>query len=409
MHQTEHKLIMDIKIEKLKKSRVKLTVEVEPKELVKYFRDAYENLAKDVKIDGFRPGKAPFKLIEAKIGHNRLVTEGADHALQGSYPLACQKENIHPLSQPKVDVKKMPGFSLDETEIKDKFIYTVEVDILPKIVLKDYRKLSVKKPSKRTPKKADVDKIITHLRKQKATFVEITRPIKKGDRVEIDFEGYLKKVKIDKMCSKNHPLILGEGNLIPGFEDKLVGKKKGDKVGFKIKFPKDYHAKELVSKEAEFKVKINDAKEVSLPKLDNKFVANYGHKTVKQLENAVKESLVKEMDLEYNNKLELKVIEKVIPLVSVEVPDILIWQETEKTLENYKNQIESQGLQFDKYLESIKKTSEDIQKDMRPQAEKNVKIGFILGKIIEERKIDAKDKEAGRKALDYLVETIVKK
>ena len=399
---------MQVKKEDLKQSKAKLLVEVEPKELAIYFRGVYENLATGVKIDGFRAGKAPYAMVEGVLGHNRLLAEGIDKAMNESYNQAVAEAKIFPVSAPKVQIKKSPQFSLDETEILDNLVYEVEVDVMPEVKLKDYSKASVKAPAKQEANDAEVEKILEQLRKQKATFKDRQDAAQKGDRVEITYEGSLKGVRIDKMCSKNHPLILGEGNLIPGFEEQVVGMKKGETKEFKIKFPKDYHDKEVASKEAIFKVTLVDAKEVVLPKLDAEFAKNFGHNTIDKLNKEIKKSLEMEIEKEYREKLESAVVDKMVDYIEADIPESLIEQETQRMIEGYKTQIEGYGVKFEKYLESSKKSLEDLQKDMKPQAEKNVKVGLMLGKIIEEQKIDHHDEDAGRKALDYLVKKLTK-
>ncbi len=399
---------MKIQKEDLKKSKVKLVIDVEPSELVGYYRKTYEKLAADVKIDGFRAGKAPYKMIEGVVGYNRLLAEGLDEAMNMSYQMAIGKEKLFPVSSPKVEIKKSPLFSLDETEILESLVFEIEVDVMPEVKLKDYSKAKVKAPEKRKADDKEVQKILDQLMKQKATFKDREGAVKKGDRVEISFDGFLKNVKIDKMCSKNHPLILGEGSLIPGFEDGIVGMKKGDKKELKIKFPKDYHDKEIAGKDAKFEITLNDAKEVVMPALDKEFAKQFGHNSIEKLTTEIKKSLEMEMSKEYKDKLETTVLEKMITYIETEIPESLITQETERILDGYRSQIEGYGVKFEQYLENMKKTVEDLRKEMGGQAEKNVKVGLMLGKVIEEQKIDHKDTDAGKKALDYLVKELTK-
>ena len=207
----------------------------------------------------------------------------------------------------------------------------------------------------------------------------------------------------------NHPMILGEGNLIPGFEENVVGMKKGEKKEFKIKFPKEYHDKEIAGAEAKFEIELVDAKEVVLPEMDKKFAEGFGFDEIKKLKDSIEKSLIDEAEKEYKNMIEVMAIDKVLPNLKVELPESVIMDETERIIDGFRAQVEQNGLKFEKYLESMKKTAEDLKKDMRKQAEKNVKTGFLLGKIMEEKKIDPKDKEAGRKAIDHIVETIFEK
>lgn len=399
---------MEVKKEDLKGSKAKLQVTVPPSELAAYFRTVYERLAPGVKIDGFRAGKAPYKMVLGVLGYNRLLSEGLDEALNQSYGKALAEAKVYPVGQPKVDIKKSPQFSLDETEIMDDLLFEIEVDQMPEVRLRDYSKASVKPPKKQEANEDEVEKIIDQLRKQKATFKERVDGAQRGDRVEISFSGSLKGVKLDKMSSKNHPLILGEGNLIPGFEDNIRGMKKGEEKEFKIRFPKDYHDKEVADKEASFSVTLHDVKEVVLPELNGDFAKGFGHPDVKKLKSEIKKSLEVEIEKEHREKLENAVIDKMAGYVVAEIPHSLIDQEVERIIHGYKKQIEGYGVKFDKYLESMKKSEEDLRHDIHPQAEKNVKVGLMLGKIIEEQKIDHHDKEAGRQALDYLIGKLVK-
>src|SRR3989339_182390 len=395
---------MNIKKENLGKNKIKLTISLEPRELAGYFRKSFDRLSKEVKLDGFREGKAPYKLVEAKIGHNRLLGDGVDMAANESFRVAIEQEKLMPLSPPKVEIKKIPGYSLDETEIADDLIFEAEFEIMPEIKLGDYKKIKVKVPEKRKSDESDVEKILLHLRRQKATFKEIERGAKTGDRIEINYEGTLKGVKLDKLYSKNHPLILGEGNLIPGFEDQISGLKMGESKEFEITFPKDYHDKDVADKKVKFKVTLADAKEVVLPECNNVFAKEFGQETVAKLEKSIAKSLEQEIEVEHKNMIDNMVVEKVLPLLTIDVPEILVWQESERMLETFKNQIESRGMNFEKYLTNMKKDIETIKNEMKPQAEKNVKIGLMLGKVIEAENIDPKDKEAGRRALEKLVE-----
>jgi len=399
---------MKTKVDKRKKGQVKLTISIEPKEMIKYFNRAYENVAPTVKLSGFRPGKAPRALVESAIGITRLLSEALDMAVNESYQKSLQEEKLVPITQPAIKINKYPNYGQSEDEVKNELEYEAELTVLPEIELSDYSKIKVEKPKEETVKEGDIDKILENLRKQKANFVEVDRPAKMGDLAEVSFEGSVKKVKIDAMRSKNHPVVLGENTLIPGFEEEVVGMKKGEKKTFTIKFPKDYHAKEFAGKEAEFEVELNNLKEVKLPEIDDKFAADFGQKDVKEL----KKSIAKNLEIEYKQKnqseLEQKVLDKVLPLVKVDLPEIMIDQEVERMMAGYAERLQSMGANLDTYLKGINKNADDIRKEMRPTAEKNIKIGLMLGKIIQQEKIDAKDENAGKKAIDHLLKTIVK-
>jgi trigger factor len=399
---------MEVKVENLGECKKKIIIKVPAKEMAGFFISAYKKVAPTVKIDGFRTGKAPRKLVEGVVGVARLLSEGLDLAVSESYFKAITENKINPIGQPNIVINKYPSYGHTAEEIKGDLEFEAEVEILPKFDMPDISKLKVIKPKKEEAKKEDIEKVISHFKKQSAVLTEVDRSAKIGDQAEISYEGFLKNVKMDSMCSKNHPLVLGENTLIPGFEENIVGLKKGDKKDFKITFPKDYHAKELAGKETEFKVEILTIREIKMPELNDAFAEKFGHKNIKELEEAVKKHLNQELEENYSREVDGLVIEKVLPLVKITLPKGLIDQEVVRMIEDFGKQVTARGLNFDQYLESTKKTREDLAKEMRPQAEKNVKVGLLLGKIIEEKKWDHIDQTAGRKAIDYLVEKIAK-
>jgi trigger factor len=399
---------MQARVEKLPKNKIKLTISVEPKELISHFKHAYSHAAPTVKIDGFRPGKAPRELIESTVGVTRLLSEGLDMAINKAYIEALEENKLNPINQPSIAINKYPAYGQSEEEIGDGLEFTAEFMVFPEAEIGDYSKIKIEKPKKEEAKEEDVEKILDNLQRQKATFEEVERGAEMGDLAEITFEGFLKKVRMDQMCSKNHPVVLGEKTLIPGFEDEIVGMKKGEKKDFKIKFPKDYHAKDLAGKEAEFNVELLSLKKINKPEIDEAFAASFGQKDAKELREAIKTNLEMEMDKKYQSELEQRVLDKLIPLVKVELADELIDREIDRLVHDYEHQLQHMGMNLESYLKTIKKTTEDLRKDMRPAAEKNIKTGLLLGKVIEEQKIDHDDKEAGAKAVEYLVKELTK-
>lgn len=399
---------MDVKVEKLKESKVKLTITLEPKELVRYFEEAFNHIAEGVKIQGFRAGKAPRAMVESTVGVSRILSEALDMAVNENYLRALHENKLSPISSPNIAISKYPSYGLTAEEISTPLEYVMEIQVFPEVKVGDFSKLKIETPTKETAKEADIEKIIDNLKKQKANFIEIDREARKDDFAEISFEGFLKKVRIDQMCSKNHPLVIGEGSLIPGFEDQLVGMKKGDKKEFKIKFPKDYHGKEYAGKEAEFNVELLNLKEVKLPEVDEAFAKDFGQESVEELMSAIEKNLQSELDQKYKDEIENRVLDKILPLVVAEIPATMIDREVERMVEGYRAQLQGMGMNFETYLGSIKKTIDDLKKDMRPAAERNVKIGLLLGKTIEDMKLDPQDKESGKKAVEYLVNELTK-
>ncbi|MCX6808050.1 MAG: trigger factor [Candidatus Berkelbacteria bacterium] len=399
---------MEIKVEKLPKNKVKLKIAILPEEMIKHFKRAYDQLAPSVSLQGFRPGKAPRAMVESTLGVSRLLSEALDSAINEGYIEALKQNDLNPVASPNVVINQYPEYGQTAAEIKNNLEYEMEVEVFPGVEFGDIKGLKVDPPKKETVLDADVEKVITNLLKQKSTFKEVDRAAKMGDFAEVTFEGFMKKVRIDAMCSKNHPVVLGDKSLIPGFEEEIVGMKKGDTKEFKIKFPKDYHAKDYAGKEAEFKLTLIELKEVVLPELDEAFVSAFGQKDEKSLRDAIKENLGKEMEQRYQDDLEIRVIDKALTKLKADVPESMIKRETDRLIENYKHQLEHMGVNLASYLDSIKKSEDDLRKDMRPAAEKNVKVGLMLGEIVKSQKLDPEDQESGKKAIEYLVKELVK-
>jgi trigger factor len=392
---------MITKIEKLPKSKIKLTVTIPGKDVAPYYDKAIDKLGQSIEIKGFRPGKAPKNLLVERIGDSRIVTQALEYVLPETYSEAAKEKEISPVATPEIKIEKYPVFG-DEGE---DLVYSAEVDVFPEIKLGDYKKIKVKQKDfqPKEIKDEDVDKVIDYLKKQRAKFNKVDRGAKFGDRVEIDFNGSIDGVEQEGMVSKNHPLILGEKTLIPGFEEELVDLKSGEEKEFDITFPKDYHSKDYANKKARFKVKMNTVEEMEMPELNDKLAKDLGHNSVEALKKAINENLVEEEKMTKQNALEGEVVAQSVKLLEAEVPQSFVENEINRMLEDTKQRVMYQGLDYDTYLQYIKKTEEELKHEMTPHAEQSVRIGLMIGEIIRREEIDPKDKEAPKKAVEKLV------
>lgn len=390
--------MLNIKKENLAKSRVKLTINLPPELMRGFFSRTYNKLAPSVEVKGFRPGKAPRNLTIMAIGENRFTTEIINLAINETYGQALKQENLTPVAPPKINVKKMVDLVGDAAEIE----YEAEVDLLPEIKIGNYKSIKIKKSkAKIIAEKDELDQILSHLRRQHATFKEIDRPAKEGDRVEIDFEGTERGVRLENLSSKNYPVILGSKVLIPEFEKNVIGMKKGQEKKFKIK---------IKDKNIDFTVKLLDVKEVILPPLDDELAKKFQKNSLTDLKKAIEEDVVKQKQLQEKQNQENQVVEQLLKIIEVEVPLSLIEQETNRMLENLKNRIAMSGMPFEKYLEQIPgskpgthKSEDDLKKEFHPQAEKTIKVGLALGEIGKLEKIDLKEKDAGKLVMEKLI------
>lgn len=377
---------MEIKKEKLPNSRVKLTVSISPIAMGEYFASALERLAASLTLPGFRPGKIPLSLVEQKIGQEKINQEVLEIALPLTYQEAIKKEKLIPLEGPKVNIKEFgKGQAL---------IFEAEVDILPEVKLGDYRRLEIQNPTPEIRiKDQEIEAVLKQLQRQTANLKPKEGRAKKGDWLLIDFESFLGDKPVDKGSSKNHPLVLGQGQFVPEFEEKLEGMEKGKEKKFSLKFPSKFHNKELQGKEISFKVKLNELKEIELPEISDHWAQKLGQKNLKNLKESIKKSLEREGERKKEEEFKQKIIKKITEESSCELPESLVNQELRRIVQNVALQVQSQGLSFEQYLKNIKKTEEDLIKDLRPQAEKNVKTSLILEEIRKAEKIEVSEKE----------------
>lgn len=387
---------MKIELKKLPKSQVELTVEI-PAEKWKHYHDhAVKCLANHVKIPGFRPGKADAKTIEKNLGPAAIMEEIAEHAVNETYPEAIRENNLIPVGQPKVEITKLAP--------DNDIVYKAVLSVIPPIALsEDYKKKLTEQGIKlETPKaeEKEIKESIEYLLNSRAKTATVERSAQKGDRVEIDFETRLDKVKIEKGESKHHPLIIGRSNFLPEFETNIIGMKTGEEKEFDVRFPKDYYQKQLADKNVSFKVKMNLVQEVITPKFDDEFAKSLGHfKDVKELEKSMTEGIVTEKTKTEKEKFRTKIVEFLIKTYGTkELPDVLVDSEVDRMLIEFKHNVEQNGMKFEDYLSQINKTEADLKKTWRVTAEGRINNYLITHEIVKQEKIKVSEEEVSEYA-----------
>jgi trigger factor len=252
----------------------------------------------------------------------------------------------------------------------------------------------------------DVEEVLEGIRKRHAAYKEVERPAQKGDRVEIDFAGFDEGgAPLDNTTSKNHPLVIGENTLIPGFEEEIVGMKKGEDKKFKITFPKDYHHKPFQHKKVDFKVTLNMIEEGTLPEWTPEFIKEVtGHdKTLEEVKKIIRENLLLDRQEAEKVRRENAFLDEIIKHTKVEIPEILIEEEIDMMIEEFKNELEKQaGVTIEQFLEQNKKEMKELRNDRRKEAEKRLTLRFGLQKLFEQEKIEA-TKEEMDKEMDHII------
>ena len=354
---------------------IKLVISANAADLSSMKSHVLEKLASTVKISGFREGKAPLNLVEKQVDANRLQAEVIDEAINHYYTDAIAKEAIRVVSQPKVDILKFVPF----TELE----FSAVVDVLPAITLPNYKK---KRPMPKIEEVTakDVADVLERLQIQGATYEEVKRAAKKGDRVTIDFEGSDDKGKpVSGATGKDYPLALGSNTFIPGFEDNVIGLKKSEEKTFTIPFPKDYSVKALQGKKVTFKVTANKVEETKKAMIDDTFAASVGpFKDVSELKADIKKQLKEEKERQAKAEFENTLIKDLVKQTSFDVPNSLLEEQIELVDREFKQNLAYRGETFKEYLSNAKLTEESYrEKELKPAAEERLKAGLILSEI----------------------------
>lgn len=379
------------KKEKKAKNIHEIKVEITGKDWEKKLDETFKKIIKKVKIDGFRPGKAPRNIYEQKYGKQSIVVEAVDSCMNEAYVKALKEFKGEPIMQPTVGIEKA-----DETGVIYVFTFTTK----PEIKINKYTNLGVKKDSVKVTKK-DVDNEIEKMRKEYVDLTVKDGKAENGDTVIIDFEGFDGDKAFEGGKAENYALELGSNSFIPGFEDALVGVKKGDKKDVNVTFPLDYHAEELKGKPVVFKVLVHEVKTKVYPELDEDFFLDLGLEDVKtkeDLEKKVKETMTEQREYEAENKYVDELFEALLKETSVEVPHELIHEELDRMVEQYAERLKMQGITLEQFYKFTNSSEEALKAQMHEEAEKRVKLRFAIDEIIELEKIDATDEEANHDA-----------
>ena len=371
-------------VEKLEKSRVALEIEVGAEEFEAAVAKAYAKQRSKISVPGFRPGKAPRKMIEKMYGPEVFYNDAIDAAFPEAYEKAIESEKLDTIGYPEVELVG------DVT--KDGFTFKATVAVYPDVKLGKYKGISAPKEEVKVSAD-DVKQRLNEMAERNARLVSVDRKAKKGDTAVIDFEGFDNGVPFAGGKGEGHELELGSGSFVPGFEDQVIGMKAGDEKDIDITFPEDYQ-KDLAGKKVVFHVKVNEVKFKELPKLDDDFAKDVSEfDTLDELKADVKKQLEadrqKAVDVAFENAL----IEKVADTIECEIPEILIEQQCRRFLEEFKSRIMAQGIPYDQYVKMTGMDEQKFLEEGREPALKQVKMDLAIAQIIEEEKLEATPEE----------------
>ncbi len=341
-----------------------MEIEVPSDEFNAFYDKAILKLGQDMEFEGFRRGKAPKDIVESKIGKEKIMFEAADLAVKDNYVKAVQESKIEPISKPEIEITKIAQ--------GNPLVFKAKVAVLPEIKLPDYKKIagSVKK-NKVSVDEKEIEESLEWLRKSRAKTSLKNEPAGKGDFVEITYSSDL----IEELKeSKKDAFILGEGNLVKGFEENLIGISAGEEKKFSVK---------LVGKETEFKVKMESVQKVELPEITDEFAKSLGNfSNVLNLKENIKSGITAEKEKEESQRVRNEIVLKISEQMEMEIPDILVEREKDNLRHNFEHELEHHlKIPLKDYLEKTGKTEKDITDMFEAEAKKKIKAFLALKEI----------------------------
>lgn len=394
---------MDFVLKNKENNKVTFHIEVTPEEFEEAVQSAYLKNRHRFIIPGFRKGKAPRKIIELNYGESIFYEDALNSILPKAYEEAIEKLNIEPVDNPEIDI--------EELEKGKTVVISVEVTVKPEVKLGDYKNIEVEKVEYNVTDE-DVEKELKTIQEMNARIIDASdRETKEGDILTIDFKGFVDGEQFEGGTAENQTLELGSNTFIPGFEEQLIGKKKGDTVEVKVTFPEDYFEESLKGKDATFEVTIHDVKEKELPELDDEFAKDVSEfDTLEEYKKDIREKLEKNAKDREKIDFENKVIEKVVDNAEVDIPEAMIEHQIEHEMQEFSYRLTMQGFDLDRYLELTGNKLEDLKEQFRPIAEKRVKTDLVLEAIGKVENIEVTeediDKELDKIAKSYNQENI---
>ena len=369
--------------EKLEKSKVALTIEVSAEDFEAAINKAYLKMRGKMNIPGFRPGKAPRKIVESMYGAEVFYEEAVNIVLPDAYEKAVSDEKLEIVGYPEVELENCG---------KDGVTFKATVAVYPEVKLGQYKGLEAPKANVKVMA-ADVNARLKEMAERNSRLVSVERAVKKGDTANIDFEGFDNGVAFDGGKGENFDLEIGSGSFVPGFEDRLMGMKVGEEKDIDITFPEDY-TPELAGKPVVFHVKVNEVKVKEVPAIDDEFAKDVSEfDTLKELKADLKKKITDERKTAAQHAFEDALMQKVADGIEADIPEDMVVLQSQRMMENFKQQLAAQGIPFDQYVKMTGMDEDAIQKQSMEPALKQVRMDLAVSAIVKAENLEASDEE----------------
>ena len=391
---------MSVTVEKLEKSMAKLTIEVSAEDFDKAVNKVYLKQRSRISVPGFRKGKAPRKLIEQMYGIGVFLEDAINDMINSTYPEAAQGSEI------ANEISSNPDIELVQAEAGKPLIYTATVAVKPPVSLGKYKGVEVEKTDVSVSDE-EVEAELSAEQEKNASYNEITdRPAADGDKVNLNFEGFVDGVAFEGGKGEDYPLTIGSGSFIPGFEEQLVGAEIGKEIEVNVTFPENYQSAELAGKPAVFKCTVLKITEKVLPELNDEFADDVSEfSTLEEYKADIRKNLEVKKEEKARTEKENKVIDAIIADSEIEIPEPMLKAQQEQIVDEFAQRLQSQGLNIDQYFSYIGGSREKMMEEVKDQADKRIRTRLVLEEIVKAENIVATeedfDTELGKLAEAY--------
>ena len=378
---------MSVEMEKLEHNMAKFTIQVSDEDFEKALDRAYKKDKNRISIPGFRRGKVSRQMIEKMYGKDFFYGEAANIAIPDAWAKAFDESEEEIVSSPTIDVVQL--------ESGKPLIFTAVAALNPVAELKKYKGLEVEKQETEVSED-ELEEAIKRELEAQARMVSVEREVKDGDQVILDYEGSVDGVPFDGGKAENHPLTIGSGAFIPGFEEQIIGKKADEDFEVNVTFPDEYHAEELKGKAAVFKCRIHEIKEKQLPELDEDFADDAGFESVEEYRKDLREKLEKRKADEAKGKKENEAVDKLVEEAEMDIPEAMVRTEARRSVEEYSRQLRMQGLSIEQYYQFTGLDEEKMIEQSMPDVEKNIKGRIALEAVARAEGLTAEDEDVDK-------------
>ncbi len=375
----------------LENSKIEFEVSLSIDEFKPYIEKGAQKLAEQVKVEGFRPGKVPFDVLKQKVGEMTILEEAANVAIRSTIDDVLDKhlEGEQLAGKPQVEIVKLAP--------NNDFVYKVNMPVLPKVKLGQYKDLNIKNRKVEVEDK-EIDKTLEQLKEMKAKENPKEGQAEKGDKLSLDISMSSGGVPVEGGEGQGATVVLGKEYFLPGFDEKLIGVKKDETKEFTLAYPKEHHQKHLAGKNIDFKVKVKEVTQREVPELDDSLAQALQFKDLGELKEAIKKNVSVEKEKKESMKTEKELMEALISKSEIgDIAEEVVKEEAGAMIEEMKRNVEAQGGKFADYLSHLKKTEDQLLLDFMPDAIKRIKIALILKEVGRVEKIAVSPEEVEQK------------